>query len=202
MSTIASQITSLTIVYSTVYSDADQRKHVSSVSLAFLRGIRRGPVNSPHNWPVTRKMFPFDDVIMPECIAAHVKRKKTFVCDGKPIIPKLIKYGNFISPLKMGDFKNVKTAGALNRLVNSLRPSNAYIYIYNMYITIIGSDNGFPLGRHQAIIWINAGILLIRSSGANYSEILIKIYIFLLKKMHLKCCQEIGSQFASASIWK
>ena len=64
MGAIASQITSLTIVYSTVYSDADQRKHQSSVSLAFVREIHRGPVNSPHKWPVTRKMFPFDDVIM------------------------------------------------------------------------------------------------------------------------------------------
>ena len=64
MGTIASQITSLTIVYSTVYSDADQSKHQSSASLAFVRGIHRGPVNSPHKWPVTRKMFPFDDVIM------------------------------------------------------------------------------------------------------------------------------------------
>ena len=60
MTTIASQITSLTIVYSTVYSDADQRKHHSSASLAFVWGIHRGPLK----WPVTRKMFPFDDVIM------------------------------------------------------------------------------------------------------------------------------------------
>ena len=64
MDAIASQITNITIVYSIVYSDADQRKHQSSASLAFVRGIRRGPVNSPHKWPVTRKMFPFDDVIM------------------------------------------------------------------------------------------------------------------------------------------
>ena len=64
MGVIASQITSLTIVYSTVYSDADQRKHQSSASLAFVRGLHRGPENSPHKWPVTRKMFPFDDVIM------------------------------------------------------------------------------------------------------------------------------------------
>ena len=64
MGAIASQITSLTIVYSTVYSDAFQRKHQSSTSLAFVRGIHRGPVNSPHKWPVTRKMSPFDDVIM------------------------------------------------------------------------------------------------------------------------------------------
>ena len=64
MGAIASQITSLAIVYSTVYSDADQRKHQSSASLAFVWGIHRGPVNSPHKWPVTRKMFQFDDVIM------------------------------------------------------------------------------------------------------------------------------------------
>ena len=62
--TIASQITSLTIVYSTVYSDADQIKHQSSASLAFVWGIHRGPVNSPHKWPVPRKMFPFDNVNM------------------------------------------------------------------------------------------------------------------------------------------
>ena len=64
MGAIASQITSLTIVYSIVYSDADQRKQQSSASQAFVRGIHRGPVNSPHKWPVTGKMFPFDDVIM------------------------------------------------------------------------------------------------------------------------------------------
>ena len=64
MSAIASQITSLTIVYSTVYPGADQSKHQSSASLAFVWGIHRGPVNSPHKWPVTRKLFPFDDVIM------------------------------------------------------------------------------------------------------------------------------------------
>ena len=64
MGTIASQITSLRIVYSIIYSDADQRKLQSSASLAFVRGIHRGPVNSPHKWPVKRKMFTFDDVIM------------------------------------------------------------------------------------------------------------------------------------------
>ena len=85
---MVSQITSLTIVYSSVYTDADQRKHQSSASLAFVRGlfqnnhddlikwkhfprywrfvrgIHRSPVNSPHKPPVTRKMFPFDEVIM------------------------------------------------------------------------------------------------------------------------------------------
>ena len=64
MSEIASQITSLTIVYSTVLSGADQSKHQSSASLAFVWEIHRWPVNFPHKWPVTRKIFPFDDVIM------------------------------------------------------------------------------------------------------------------------------------------
>ena len=64
MGAIASQITSITIVYSTIYSSVDQRKHQSSASLAFVQGIHWWPVNFPHKWPVTRKMFPFDDVII------------------------------------------------------------------------------------------------------------------------------------------
>ena len=71
MSAVASQITSLTIVYSTVYSGADQRKHQSFASLAFVRGIHRWPVNSPHKWPVMRKMFPFVDVIMYGLLLAY-----------------------------------------------------------------------------------------------------------------------------------
>ena len=64
MGAMASQISSLTFVYSTVYLGEDQRKHQSSASLALVWGIHRWPVNSPHKWPVTRKMFLFDDVIM------------------------------------------------------------------------------------------------------------------------------------------
>ena len=78
MGMIASQITSLTVVYSTVYSDTDQRKHQSSASLAFVRGIHRGLVNSPHKWPVTRKMFPFDDFIMNDIIR-HLAAWSTLV---------------------------------------------------------------------------------------------------------------------------
>ena len=64
MSTMASQITSITTLYSIIYWSVHQRKHQSSASLTFMRGIHRGPVNSPHKGPVTRKMFPFDEVIM------------------------------------------------------------------------------------------------------------------------------------------
>ena len=64
MGAMASQITSLTIIHSTVYSGADQRKYLSPAPLDFVRGIHRWPVNSPHKGPITRKMFLFDDVIM------------------------------------------------------------------------------------------------------------------------------------------
>ena len=61
---MASQITGVSVIYSIIYSCADQRKHQSSVSLVFVRGVHRWPMNSPHKGPVTRKMFPSDDVIM------------------------------------------------------------------------------------------------------------------------------------------
>ena len=64
MGSMASEITSFIIVYSTVYSGADHRKCQSFASLTFVRGIHRSPVNSPHKGPVTRKTFPFDDVII------------------------------------------------------------------------------------------------------------------------------------------
>ena len=53
-------------------------------------------------------------------------------------------------------------------------------------LTTIGSDNGLSPGRRQAIIWTNAGILLIWPLGTNFSEILIGIQTFSIKKMHLK----------------
>ena len=64
MNTKMSQITSLAIVYSNVNSGANKRKYQSYASLVFVGGIHRWPVNSPHKGPVTRKMFPFDDVII------------------------------------------------------------------------------------------------------------------------------------------
>ena len=100
MGAIASQITSLTIVYSSVYSDADQRKHQSSASLAFVRGIHRGPVNSPHNWPVTRKMFPLDDVIM----------KQRF-CHGLPV-NQIIDVA-FRGPLTVDGFSLIRCGSTL-----------------------------------------------------------------------------------------
>ena len=64
MSRMVSQITGVSIVYSMVCSGADQRKHQSFASLAFVSGIHQWPVNFWYKGPVTQKMFPFDDVIM------------------------------------------------------------------------------------------------------------------------------------------
>ena len=63
MGAMTFEITSLTIVYSTVYSGVDPSKYQSSALLAFVRGVHRWPVNSPHKGPVTQKMFSFDDII-------------------------------------------------------------------------------------------------------------------------------------------
>ena len=82
MGVMASQITSLTIVYSAVYSGANQRKPQSSTSLAFVRGIHQWLVKSLHKWPVMQKMFPFDDAIMcctifPRCALMGWRRSAT-----------------------------------------------------------------------------------------------------------------------------
>ena len=77
MGAIVSQITSLMIVYSTVYSGVDLRRHQSSAWLAFVWGIQRWAVNSPHKGPVTRKMFLFDAVIMLMHVLWGIFRKYT-----------------------------------------------------------------------------------------------------------------------------
>ena len=75
MSEMASQITSLMMVSQPFNSGTDRRKHQSSASLAFVRGIPRWPVNFPHKGPVMRKMFPFDDVIMHQRYEGHIERR-------------------------------------------------------------------------------------------------------------------------------
>ena len=69
-------------------------------------------------------------------------------------------------------------------MFDSLRPSDAYICVSNL--TIIGSDNGLSPGRRQAIIWTNAGMLLIGPLGTNFNEILPEIHTFSFKKIPFK----------------
>ena len=72
MSTMASQITAISIVSSDVFSGADQRKHQCSLSLVFVMGIQHKQVDSPHNGPVMQKMFPFYDITMAMGLHYHV----------------------------------------------------------------------------------------------------------------------------------
>ena len=96
-SATASENTSLTIVYSTVYSGAHQRKHQSSASLAFVRGIHWWPVNKG---PVTRKMISFDDVIM---ISPQNGRHVTYSIIQRLAIPQA-RYIATIRGLEIGFF--------------------------------------------------------------------------------------------------
>ena len=92
MSAMASPNTGFSIVYPTVCSGVDRRKHQSSASLAFVRGIHRWPVNSPHKGPVKWKMFPFDDVICGPVILIE-KSLIMFIIDGtKPLLEPMLIY--------------------------------------------------------------------------------------------------------------
>ena len=115
MTTIASQITSLTAAYSTVYSDADQRKHQSSVSLAFVWEIHRRPVNSAHKGQVTRKMFPFNDVIMYKLDdnPASLMRSR------HPISDKNYTVVSWLWKQHQGIYNNTKTLLNANNVANS-----------------------------------------------------------------------------------
>ena len=70
-----------------IYSGPDKKKHQSYASLASMRGIHRWPVNSLNKWPVTRKMFPFDDVIMTSkannyrTVDIHVQTLSQYICN-------------------------------------------------------------------------------------------------------------------------
>ena len=116
MGGIASQITSITIVYSTVYSGADQRKYQSSASLAFVQGIHRGLLNSPHKWPVTRKIFPFDDVIMWIILGIALENRR----------PGYIVTS---SPIRWAHTQNYPVTWNVNR--NVLNSSDSNLYFYN-----------------------------------------------------------------------
>ena len=142
-----------------------------------MRGIHRGPVNSPHKWPVTWKIFPFDDVI---------------------IRIKMTCQSNSLSVAWISNYVNMKLWDGiilpfLDLMVDKLLTYGLTLthwgrvtHICVSKLTIIGSDNGLSPGRPQAIIWTNVWILLIRTLGTNFSEILSEIHTFSFKKMHLK----------------
>ena len=152
MGAMAFQTTSLTIVNSSVYSGTYQRKHQSSASLAFVRGIHRWPVNSPHKGPVTWKNFLFDDVIM-----------FTLRC-----VFYVIWYWVEL-PTSSGYF--TYSCGILRlSLTRWGRVTSVWVHEH---------------GPHQAMTWINAGLLLIRFWRINFCEIYIKTRQFHTQKLKM-----------------
>ena len=125
MSAMASQITGVPIVCSTVSSGADQRKHQSSASLAFLRGIHRWSVNSAHKGPVTRKMFPFDDVIMNYSKVEPWDSHLTFgyhTFELTPISPMCPHQPTYLTPIAMPSAGMPKIRGIPNvSIITSIR---------------------------------------------------------------------------------
>ena len=93
-----------------------------------------------------------------------------------------------ICPLEL--LKSTTASSEAMGMFNSLRPSDAYTCVSKL--TVIGSDNGLSPDRRQAIIWTNAGILLIGPLGTNFSEISIEILTFSFKKMGLKVSSAKG----------
>ena len=127
MSTMASQITSLTIVYSTVYSGAYQSKHQGSASLAFVWRIHRGQVNSSRKWRVTRKMFPFDDVIM--CAYCLCRRFSSWNCNFLSVFCAYVKSA-------ISGCENVKCAGYFHHK----GPVTRKIFSFDDVIMIMSRD--------------------------------------------------------------
>ena len=177
MGAIAYQVTSLTIVYSAVYSDADQRKHQSFASLAFVRGIHRGPVNSPHKWPVTRKIFPFDAVIM-ECLCCWSRPSDSSHCLSHCWLNFSLSFG-----FNCNHSTRSWICTCYDNRVNSLKPSDAYM------------RSAKPLSEPMLDY-----CLLIRTLRTNFSEILSEIQIFALNKIIWKCRLRNGVYFDKASV--
>ena len=114
----------------------------------------------PHKGPVTRIFFPFDDVIMDTCPSSRSLAKQ--------------KRGSALSMRLIHIFDNINMFYS-SLTITLLTHWGRVTHICVSELTIIGSDNGLSPGRRQAIIWKNAGVLLIESLGTNFSEIAIGI---------------------------
>ena len=150
MGAMASQITSLTIVYSTVYSGADQRKNQISASPAFVWEIHQGTVNSPHKWPVTRKMFPFDDVIMwglglsgalRTTYALLLVQAVCSSCKRKPVIRSILSYSILLYPVPMHPSHSTYP-------ILSNRTRYVYMHSINTYQMAVFIDGSMGYGQY------------------------------------------------------
>ena len=123
MRAMASQITNLTIDHSSVYSGADKRKHQSSASPTFVRGIHRWPANSRHKGQATRKMFPFDDVIKLQNVIMYHCRGRAGKMEQLITMRSTIKTG-YLSPGSISDktsyCKSIEAARLVVEIIESL----------------------------------------------------------------------------------
>ena len=156
MGAMASEITSLTIVYSIVYSGADQRKHQSSASLAFDWGIHRWPVNSPHKWPATRKMFPLDDVIMSWYNAVHHNNAQW--ATQRQEYRKDPKYHSLFMPSTF--YCHIPQSQPLPFLILQSYFSTNAACTLSYYAIIFSIDAAFTLSYYAIIVFIDATFTL------------------------------------------
>ena len=163
----APQITGNSIVYCTAYFSQQQWKHQCSTSLSLYQGIQQLPVDCP----LVTSGFPTQRANNAESISM------TWSSDKNPSYAVSFLPAN---GLAMQGAKAMKSTGM------ALTHWGRVTHICISKLTIIGSDNGLSPGRCQAIIWTNAGILIIGPLRTNFSEILFGVQTFSFRKMHLK----------------
>ena len=205
MSPMASQITGASMVYSTVYSDADHRDKYSSASLAFVRRIHRWPVNSPHKGPVTRRMFPIDDVIM---------RKRSLSSQGLILVyPSLLLY--MIYPY----VTNCVISVNFSQNTNIYFRSNAYMLHKSFFHShspggnqtrncrpggvhwvVLDSANSLSLVGHLAITWTEVELIWIGPLTTHLSENNIKIRSISFTNIEWKLLSTKCHPFSQSSI--
>ena len=143
-------------------------------------GIHRWPVNFPHKWPVTRKMFPFDDVIMREYWTFLQIHGELGLL--RPNISySMLWYTGYFSYVARKCYENSEFG---TRFI--LTHWGWVTHICVSKLTIIGWCHSLSSGRRQAIIWTSVGIMSIGLLGTNFSEILSRTPTVSFKKMHMK----------------
>ena len=182
MGTMASQITTLTIVYSTLFSGADKRKYQSSASLALVRRIHRGPVISPHTWPMTRKMSPFDDVIMSQIILI------SFHPDSPIMITRLATPGS-LSCVIHYIFPTRKNSVARKTILRDIRCPTSHIAVLCVCV--------FSMVQFSAYVMGNDGI-----AGNPYGTNVLCVtamfheYLYIYVNIFEIICQDLSSLVA------
>ena len=208
MRTMASRIPSVSIVYSIVCSDDDQRKHRSSASLACVRRIHRWPVNSPHIGTVTRNMFPFADVFM--CQQLLVTWKALYVQLTLLAIYDASDYLQLIISIEKGSkiWLNSKPSAEKLELIynqHDLKINISIPFLWNvLHIEYKQVLDGCEINRFSAPIGLNT------KSQHHQSHSLLSVYIPLITSASsrlvpcddLWCCEPLVVKKRLNWIWR